>query len=272
MASHRPTILVTGASRGLGRVLVDSLLRLKHDVFATMRGDPSCLSLPDPHPHLVFLPLDVTSSASRAALRAQLEGQLGADRRLDLLINNAGVYPQSWEPASFSSAMSTNVEGPLALTRELLPLLCRNGGGGGGGLSLPHVVNVSSSYGQLRFLSALSAYPPALASAASVPALLEAVTTTRFDAEDPQGREFVGAYKLSKAALNRGTQLLAEELRGSVRVTAVDPGWCATDMGGKGAPRTPSQGAASILWAAAGPEAEVGTGRFIGTEEREIAW
>jgi len=41
----------------------------------------------------------------------------------------------------------------------------------------------------------------------------------------------VPAYKVSKAALNRGTRLLASgALKGVARVNAVDPGWCKTDM------------------------------------------
>ena len=58
------------------------------------------------------------------------------------------------------------------------------------------------------------------------------------------------AYQVTKAALNAMTRTLAGELRGAhILVNAVCPGWVATDMGGSGAPRSVSQGAAGIVWA-----------------------
>jgi NAD(P)-dependent dehydrogenase (short-subunit alcohol dehydrogenase family) len=56
------------------------------------------------------------------------------------------------------------------------------------------------------------------------------------------------AYRVSKAALNALTRMLAAELRGQVLVNAVCPGWVATDMGGRGG-RPVADGAASVLWA-----------------------
>ncbi len=65
----------------------------------------------------------------------------------------------------------------------------------------------------------------------------------------------VGAYKLSKLALNGLTQLVAREIKGDIKINAVDPGWVSSDMGGPSAPRTPEQAAESILWLATiGPE------------------
>ena len=62
------------------------------------------------------------------------------------------------------------------------------------------------------------------------------------------------AYQVTKAALNALTRTLAGELRDArILVNAVCPGWVATDMGGSGAPRSVSEGAAGILWAATLP-------------------
>ncbi len=41
----------------------------------------------------------------------------------------------------------------------------------------------------------------------------------------------VGAYKLSKLALNGLTQLLAGEVKGDIKINAVDPGWVSSGMG-----------------------------------------
>lgn len=56
-------------------------------------------------------------------------------------------------------------------------------------------------------------------------------------------------YALTKIAQNAMTRALAEDLEGTgILVNACSPGWCRTDMGGSGAPRSASQGAASIVW------------------------
>jgi NAD(P)-dependent dehydrogenase (short-subunit alcohol dehydrogenase family) len=65
----------------------------------------------------------------------------------------------------------------------------------------------------------------------------------------------VGAYKLSKFAMNGLTRLVAAEISSDIKINAFDPGWVSSDMGGPSAPRTPKQAAESILWLATiGPE------------------
>ena len=62
------------------------------------------------------------------------------------------------------------------------------------------------------------------------------------------------AYRVSKAALNALTRMLAAELRGDgILVNSVCPGWVATDMGGAGG-RPVEEGAASVVWAALLPD------------------
>jgi NAD(P)-dependent dehydrogenase (short-subunit alcohol dehydrogenase family) len=60
------------------------------------------------------------------------------------------------------------------------------------------------------------------------------------------------AYSASKTALNAVTCLLAVALKQKgVAVNSVCPGWCRTEMGGAGAPRSAEEGAAGIVWLAA---------------------
>jgi NAD(P)-dependent dehydrogenase (short-subunit alcohol dehydrogenase family) len=80
------------------------------------------------------------------------------------------------------------------------------------------------------------------------------------------------AYRVSKAALNTYTRMLAAELDGSgILVNAVCPGWTATDMGGSSGGRPAGEGASGIVWAACLPEQMTPTGGFFRNGQR-IAW
>jgi NAD(P)-dependent dehydrogenase (short-subunit alcohol dehydrogenase family) len=70
-------------------------------------------------------------------------------------------------------------------------------------------------------------------------------------------------YAVTKVALNAMTRALAEDLDGTgVLVNACSPGWCRTDMGGEGAPRSSEQGAESIVWGATLPDVGPSGGFF----------
>lgn len=68
------------------------------------------------------------------------------------------------------------------------------------------------------------------------------------------------AYAASKTTLNAVTCLLAAALKDKrIAVNSVCPGWCRTEMGGSGAPRSVEEGAAGITWLAAdAPQGKTG--------------
>jgi NAD(P)-dependent dehydrogenase (short-subunit alcohol dehydrogenase family) len=78
-------------------------------------------------------------------------------------------------------------------------------------------------------------------------------------------------YRVSKAALNALTRMLSVELQDTIKVNSVCPGWVNTDMGGAGAPRTPQQGADTVIWLATLPAKDTPTGGFF-RDRRPIPW
>ncbi len=123
-----PTVLITGASSGIGRA---TALRLAGDgwtVLAGVRGEEtgSKLAAEAPAGRLVPLRLDVTDEEQIDGARAVVED---GDGRLDALVNNAGVGVggplEMLSSDDLRGQFEVNVFGQVALTRALLPSLRR---------------------------------------------------------------------------------------------------------------------------------------------------
>lgn len=134
--------LITGGSRGLGRAVADFLAAQGYGLVITARGEEelegAARALRRHGGPVVALAGDVTDPEHRSRL-ARAAQELG---RLDILVNNAstlGATPlpplAEYPAADLEEMFRVNVIAPLALVREVLPLL-----EAGGGL----VVNVSS--------------------------------------------------------------------------------------------------------------------------------
>jgi NAD(P)-dependent dehydrogenase (short-subunit alcohol dehydrogenase family) len=79
------------------------------------------------------------------------------------------------------------------------------------------------------------------------------------------------AYRVSKAALNALTQLMAADLGGgNVPAYAMTPGWVRTEMGGAGSPRSVEQGAETAIWLATLPDGGPSGGYF--RDRKAISW
>ncbi|MCD2194700.1 SDR family oxidoreductase [Actinomycetospora endophytica] len=124
MTTHAPPrAVVTGASRGLGRVLTEQLARDGWRVVVDAR-DASALTFDSPS--VTVVPGDVADPGHRRRL-AEVVGELGG---LELLVNNASLLGPSPLPHlvdhpldELSEVLAVNVVAPLALVQALRPFL-----------------------------------------------------------------------------------------------------------------------------------------------------
>lgn len=117
-----PTVLVTGASRGIGRATAVRLAQLGWEVVGTVRSDAAAADLQAAgNGRITALTLDVTDPEQVAALDAALPA------RLDAVVNNAGIVvggPIETLPIDeLRRQLEVNVVGQVAVTQAVLPRL-----------------------------------------------------------------------------------------------------------------------------------------------------
>lgn len=235
---EKSVAVVTGAYRGLGYETCRQLAQTGCSVVLTARdpvkGEVAAERLRGDGADVLFHPLDITDEESVKTLAEFLTKQYG---RLDVLVNNAGIFPDpapwSTDSSIFSADLEsiregfeTNTLGALRLCQALIPQMEERG----------RIVNVSSGMGQL---SEMNGCCP--------------------------------AYRLSKTALNAVTRIFADELKESgVKINSVCPGWVRTEIGGEKAPLSVEEGARGIVWAATLPDDGPSGGFF--RHGQPIAW
>lgn len=237
------TILVTGATSGLGRAATLELAEMGASVIAVGRDGDKARALRDEvmarsgsELRLEFA--DLSSMAETAALAKRL---LDEGLAIDVLVNNAGaLYNERIVTAEgFEKSFALLLLSPYLLTELLLPALRKS--------SAPRVINVSSGgmYTQ--------------------PVVLDDLDYSRSRYDGPK------AYARAKRGLVDMTGWWAEKHRDIV-FHAMHPGWADTQAVADALPgfhritrpwlRTPEQGADTIVWLAAAKEAGEGSGQF----------
>lgn len=150
------SVVVTGASSGLGRAAALHLTELGYRVFAGVRTESSAHDLSGAPPvtgELIPVMLDVTDAASIAQAGKLVEHWCG-DTGLWAVVNNAGISisaPLECVPMDLMRIqLETNVVGAIAVSQRFLPLLRASGG---------RIVNVSSGIANaaLPYLGAYAA-------------------------------------------------------------------------------------------------------------------
>jgi NAD(P)-dependent dehydrogenase (short-subunit alcohol dehydrogenase family) len=137
------TILITGASTGIGRSTAQLFQQKGWNVVATMRSPEKAADLAR-LPNVLCLPLDVTDATTIQPAIDQALAQFGS---IEALVNNAGyalVGPfEACEEAEIRRQFETNVFGLMAVTRALIPHFRTQNQG--------TIVNVASIGGKVGF-------------------------------------------------------------------------------------------------------------------------
>lgn len=239
------TILVTGASRGLGLEFVSQYAAEGGAVIACCREPQKAealKTLAKTNPSVTIEMLDVTDDKDIAVLSSKLKGKV-----IDILINCAGVFSganprataQDADPAqSFGSIDSegwmrtfrTNAVAPVMVAQAFRKnlSLAENG----------KLIMISSRMGSIQHIK----------------------------------REGDIAYRSSKAALNAAAKSLSFSLKDEKTLIACfHPGWVRTDMGGPTADLSPEQSVSGMRHTIALLTREK-SGRFFTYDGQEIPW
>ena len=192
-----PSILITGANRGLGLEFVEQYHRDGWRVFACCRrpGDAQALSkiASASGGGVSVHRLDVADHGTVDALASELSGEA-----IDVLLNNAGVMGErapleSLDYDDWERTLRINTLGPIKVAAAFLPHVRRG--------ARKVIATVTSKMGSI--------------------------------ADNTSGNAY--AYRSSKAALNMANMSLARDLS-DVTCVVLHPGWVKTDMGGASAP------------------------------------
>lgn len=218
------TIVVTGASKGIGLALVGAYVNRSDEVVAVCRSS---------NPELVqtgaeiIESVDVSNDGEVSALSDLLDG-----RRIDVLINNAGVALRSDGDEDDWSAMlrqfDVNALGPLRVTRALLDNLMQGS----------KVVIITSFMGSIG--------------------------------QNSWGGQY--GYRMSKAAANMGGVTLSHELKSrNVPVLMLHPGYVKTDLTAGQGSISPEKSANGIV-KRIDELTMSDSGRFLNVDGQEMQW
>jgi NAD(P)-dependent dehydrogenase (short-subunit alcohol dehydrogenase family) len=122
--SDTKVYFITGAARGMGIDIAKAALEAGHRVVATARDAAKVTQVLGEHEDLLAVSLDITDEA---ATQAAVDAAVARFGRIDVLVNNAGIfiagYFEEISPAQLRQQMETNFFGPLNITRAILPVM-----------------------------------------------------------------------------------------------------------------------------------------------------
>lgn len=136
--------ILTGAGSGIGRSAAELLALEGASVVvanrSTAKGEETVQRIREAGGEAIYVQTDVSREADCVRL---VERTVETYGRLDVLVNNAAIYPRSnlarTTVAFWRDIMGTNLEGPFVMCREAVPRMLESGGGS--------IINVGSANG-----------------------------------------------------------------------------------------------------------------------------
>lgn len=198
-------VLITGANRGIGLAMAKQYANAGHEVMAICRETNEEL---EELAEQVISGMDLTNDEAVAQLSHILGLCLGDEDKIDVLINNAGLFKNETlgelDVSTIREQFEVNSIAPLMVTEAVLPFLTAGS----------KIANITSRMGSI---------------------------------EDNTSGAYYG-YRASKAALNAFTKSLAMDLKQhDIAVCVLHPGYVQTRMVNFGGDLTPDQAAAGLL-------------------------
>lgn len=261
-------ILVTGANRGIGFLVVKKLVEESSPNSTVIllgsrdleRGEDAFKRLNSPSNVHV---LQLNTSSQESIIRAIDEIKQKYGGQLDVVINNAAISTTEMTVNVARELFKTNYYGIKIFNEYLVPLMREYG----------RIVNVSNRYGSMILQQASQALQEKYTSPTLTIDQLDHLVDDFISAIETKSLESLGynsqpkffVYGISKAALNALTQVEAREWSSikNLLVVGVSPGFCATDMTGYSASaRSATFGAESILYVVNTSRNELENGGF----------
>lgn len=228
----QPTVLITGANRGLGLKFTELYAQKKFNVLATCRTPHNAdglLELAEKNNQISVLPLDVGIYEEVENLAETIKAS-----PIDILINNAGIWRSSTlgsiNRQAWLESFTINSIAPYEVTQALLPNIKKG--------SLKKVVSITSKMGSID--------------------------------DNTSGSSYI--YRSSKSALNMVMRSLQHDLSSyGIATLTLHPGWVQTDMGGMNALINDEQSVSGMINVIDKLNIE-NTGRFIDYDGKPISW
>ncbi len=226
------TILITGTNRGIGLEFVKQYAVDGWNVLACCREPQSATALQalaSVHRNITIIELDVADFVQIDAVALQLKSH-----KIDVLLNNAGVYPESSfgdvDFVEWATAFKVNTMAPLKMAEAFIPHVAAS--------QLKKIATLSSKMGSLD--------------------------------DNTSGSSYI--YRSSKTAVNMVMKSLALDVKShGISVVTLHPGWVQTDMGGPHGlinTQTSVAGLRNVI----ADLSLVNSGKFIAYDGQEIAW